>query len=185
MKLVPYHGVLVKEYVGEILKSFDKFQVGPSSMKVFTTDLNGPLSPTVSRPSEGRADHDGATPLAPANDDDDDNDKKKPKKTKASPLKMLLPNGPLTRNANLLVAHAPGILGKFSPSSRLSYTDMHHGTCVTHAPWCKPGSLTSSFLWSRRREKHSRHFRCMHNPQFCIFGKRPMDKLTMNHVTSP
>ena len=36
MKLVPYHGVLVKEYVGEILKSFDKFQVVPSSMKVFT-----------------------------------------------------------------------------------------------------------------------------------------------------
>ena len=111
--------------------------------------------------------------------------KKKPQKTKASPLKMLLPNGPLTRNVNLLVAHAPGILGKFSPSSRLSYTDMHHGTCVTHALWCKPGSLTSSFLWSRRREKHSRHFRCMHNPQFCIFGKRPMDKLTTESCYLP
>ena len=58
MKLVPYHGVLVKEYVGEILKSFDKFHVVPSSMKVFTTNLNGPLSPTVSRPSEGRASRD-------------------------------------------------------------------------------------------------------------------------------
>ena len=58
MKLVPYHGVLVKEYVGEILKSFDKFQVVPSSMKVFTTNLNGPLAPTVSRPSEGRAGRD-------------------------------------------------------------------------------------------------------------------------------
>ena len=55
MKLVSYHGVLLKEYVGEILKSFDKFQVVPSSMKVFLTNLNGPLSPTVSRPSEGRA----------------------------------------------------------------------------------------------------------------------------------
>ena len=54
MKLVPYHGVL-KEYVGEILKSFDKFQIVPSSMEVFTTNLNGPLSPTVSRPSEERA----------------------------------------------------------------------------------------------------------------------------------
>ena len=51
-------GVLVKEYVGEILKSFDKFQGVPSSMKVFTTNLNGPLSPTVSRPSEGRAGRD-------------------------------------------------------------------------------------------------------------------------------
>ena len=58
MKLVPYHGVLVKEYVGEILKSFDTFQVVPSSMKVSTTNLNGPLSPTVSRPSEGWAGRD-------------------------------------------------------------------------------------------------------------------------------
>ena len=39
-----YHGVLVKEYVGEILKSFDNFQVVPPSMKVFTTNLNGPLA---------------------------------------------------------------------------------------------------------------------------------------------
>ena len=30
MKLVPYHGVLLKEYVGEILNSFDEFQVVPS-----------------------------------------------------------------------------------------------------------------------------------------------------------
>ena len=58
MKLVPYHGVLLKEYVGEILKSFDKFQVVPSSMKVFPTNFNGHLSPMVSRPSEGRADRD-------------------------------------------------------------------------------------------------------------------------------
>ena len=58
MKLVPYHGVLIKEYVGEILKSFDTFQVVPSSMKIFTTNLNGPHSPTVSRPSEGRPGHD-------------------------------------------------------------------------------------------------------------------------------
>ena len=58
MKLVPHHGVLLKEYVGEILKSFDKFQVVPSSMKIFPTNLNGPLSPMVSRPSEGRAGRD-------------------------------------------------------------------------------------------------------------------------------
>ena len=58
MKLVPYHGVLIKEYVGEISKSFYKFQVVPSSMKVFPTNFNGSLSPTVSRPSEGRAGRD-------------------------------------------------------------------------------------------------------------------------------
>ena len=31
--------------------------------------------------------------------------------------------------------------------------DMHHGTCVTHVPWCMPGSLTSVFLWIRWRGK--------------------------------
>ena len=28
---------------------------------------------------------------------------------------------------------------------------MHYGTCVTHVPWCMPGSLTSGFLWNWRR----------------------------------
>ena len=58
MKLVPYHGVLVKEYAGAILKSFDKFQVVPLLMKVFTTNLNGHFPPTVSPLSEGRAGRD-------------------------------------------------------------------------------------------------------------------------------
>ena len=39
--------------------------------------------------------------------------------------------------------------GTFSPPPRVSDPIMHHGTCVTHVPWCMPGSLTSSFLWSR------------------------------------
>ena len=50
-------------------------------------------------------------------------------------------------------------------------------TCITaraHVPWCIAASLTSCFLWSRWREKRSRHSRCMHNPQFCVSGKRPM-----------
>ena len=47
-------------------------------------------------------------------------------------------------------AHAPGMPGTFSPSPQVSDPDMHHGTCVTHVPWCMPGSLTSSFLWSWR-----------------------------------
>ena len=45
-------------------------------------------------------------------------------------------------------AHAPGT---FSPSLQACDPDMHHGTCVTHVPWCMPGSLTSGFLWNRRR----------------------------------
>ena len=36
-----------------------------------------------------------------------------------------------------------GMPGTFSPSPRDSDPDMHHGTCVTHVPWCMPGSLTS------------------------------------------
>ena len=50
-------------------------------------------------------------------------------------------------------AHAPGMPGTFSPSPQVSDPDMHHGTCVTHVPWCMPGSLTSGFPWNRRRGK--------------------------------
>ena len=48
-------------------------------------------------------------------------------------------------------AHAPGMPGTLSPSPQVSDPAMHHGTCVTHVPWCMPGSLTSGFLWNRRR----------------------------------
>ena len=57
----------------------------------------------------------------------------------------------LARYVKLRVAHAPGIPGTFSSPPRISYPDMHHGTCVTHVPWCMPGSLTSGFLWCRWR----------------------------------
>ena len=50
-------------------------------------------------------------------------------------------------------AHAPGMPGTFSPPSQVSDPDMHHGTCVTHVPWCMPGLLTSGFLRNRRWEK--------------------------------
>ena len=40
-------------------------------------------------------------------------------------------------------------------------------------PWCRPGSLTSGFLWSRWRGKRSRHSRRMRKPQFYVSGKRP------------
>ena len=87
--------------------------------------------------------------------------------------KMVSPrhNGPLTRYVKLRAAHAPGMPGIFSPLMRVSDPDMHHGTCVTHVPWCMPGLLTSGFLRNRWREKHSRRMR---NPRFCVSGKRPM-----------
>ena len=50
-------------------------------------------------------------------------------------------------------AHAPGMPGTFSLSPHVSDPDMHHGTCVTHVPWCMPGSLTSGFIWNRRQGK--------------------------------
>ena len=72
-------------------------------------------------------------------------------------------HGPLTRYVKLRVAHAPGMPGTFCPPPWISDPDMHHGTSVTYVPWCIPGSLTSGFLWSRWRKKHSQHSRCMRN----------------------
>ena len=69
---------------------------------------------------------------------------------------------------------ASRMLGTFFAQPLVSDPDMHYGTCVTHVPWCMPGSLTSGFLWSRWQEKRSRHSRHMHNPQFYVSDKRPM-----------
>ena len=89
-------------------------------------------------------------------------------------------HGPLARYARLRVAHAPGMPGTFSPSSQVSDPDMHHGTCVTHVPWCMPGSLTSGFLWNRRRGETFPAFPAHAHPQFYVSGKRPMaDKTTI------
>ena len=63
---------------------------------------------------------------------------------------------------------------RFPSLPQFSDPDMHHGTCVTHVPWCMPESLTSSFLWIRWRGNRSRHSRRMRNPRFCVSGKRPM-----------
>ena len=46
-----------------------------------------------------------------------------------------------------------GNAANVSPLPWVSDPDMHHGTCVTHVPWCMPGSLTSGFLWSWWRKK--------------------------------
>ena len=85
-------------------------------------------------------------------------------------------HGPLTRYVKLRVA--PGMPGTFSPPLRVSDPGMHHGTCVTHVPWCIPGLLTSGFLWSRWRGKRSRHSRRMRNPQFYVSDKRPIQRTT-------
>ena len=71
--------------------------------------------------------------------------------------------GPLARYVKLRAAHAPGMPETFSPPPGISDTDNHHDTCVTHVPWCIPGSLTIAFRWSRWRGERSRHFRRMRN----------------------
>ena len=78
------------------------------------------------------------------------------------------------RYLNLRIAHALWMPGTFSPPPRVSDPDMHHGTCVTHVPWCMPQSLTSGFLWSLWWGKRSRQARCMCNPEIYISGKRPI-----------
>ena len=56
---------------------------------------------------------------------------------------------PLTRYVKLWVAHTPGMPGTLCfPRHRLkrqplvSDRGMHHGTCITHVPWCMSRSLT-------------------------------------------
>ena len=87
-------------------------------------------------------------------------------------IRLVLFHGSFARYVKLRVAHVRGMPGTFSPPSRVSDPDMHHGTCVTHQIKSKlrvahvrgmPGALTSGFLWSRWREKRSRHSRRMRN----------------------
>ena len=68
-----------------------------------------------------------------------------------------------------------GNAGNISQPPQVRDHDMHHGPCVTHVPWCMPGSLTCVFLWSWWRGKRSRHSRCMHNPECYVSGKRSVD----------
>ena len=93
-------------------------------------------------------------------------------------------NWPLARYVKLGVTHAPGMSGTFSPPLPVSDPDMHHGTCVTHVPWCIPGSLTSGLLWSRWMGKRSRHSRRMRNSQFYVSGKRPILKVDTENIQS-
>ena len=71
----------------------------------------------------------------------------------ACPIRLVSPgfigihHGPVTRYVKLRFAHAPGMPGTFSPPLTSKETlgsdpGMHHGTCVTHVPWCMSGSPT-------------------------------------------
>ena len=58
---------------------------------------------------------------------------------------------------------------RFQRKPIVSDPGIHHGTCVTHVPWCISGSLIRS-----GGEKRSRHSWRMRNPQFSVSGKRHM-----------
>ena len=73
---------------------------------------------------------------------------------------------PLVRKIKLQVVHALGMPGTVSLPPWVGDPNMHHGTCMRQMPWCMPGSLTSSFLWSQWQGKCSRHSMCMCNPPF-------------------
>ena len=78
----------------------------------------------------------------------------------------------------LWFAHAPGIPGTFFPpptsketvSKRSRHASRHvlHARAVMHVRIANP------------REKRSRHFRCMHNPQLSVSGMRPMPEANQN-----
>ena len=67
-----------------------------------------------------------------------------------------------------------GNAGNVFPTRRLqrkplvSDPGMHHGTCVTHVPWCMSGSLTCG------GGKTFPAFPAHAHPQFYVSGKRPM-----------
>ena len=77
-------------------------------------------------------------------------------------------NGPLVRYVKLECRE------RFLRNPVVSDLDMHRHMCVTHVPWCMPGSLPSVFLLSWWREKRFRHHLRMRNPQLYVSGKRPI-----------
>ena len=54
----------------------------------------------------------------------------------------------------------------------VSDSGMHHGTCITHVPWCMSGSLIRS-----GGENVPGHSRRMCNLRFYVSGKRPIASL--------
>ena len=74
-----------------------------------------------------------------------------------------------------------GNAGTVSPSPQVNDPDMHHGTCVTHAPWCTPGSLLAVSFEIGGGWKRSRHSRRMRNLQFYVSGKRPIIRYSPTH----
>ena len=94
-------------------------------------------------------------------------------------------NGSLTRYAKLRVTHAPGMPGTFYPPPTLKetagYRSRHASRHVHHARAVMRAGIANP----RWRVKRSRHSRRMHNPQFSLFGKRPMQVKLESCINRP
>ena len=90
------------------------------------------------------------------------------------PYRYASSHGPLARYVKLRIVHALGMPGMISPPptsketaskrSRYASRHVHNARAVMHVGIANP----------RWRGKRSRHSRRMRNPQFYVFGKRPM-----------
>ena len=98
-------------------------------------------------------------------------------------------HGTLTRYIKLRVAYAPGLRERF-PCHRLQrkplYSDpgMHHGTCVTHVPWCMSGSLTrgcGEYVTGIRGACATRHFTYLARNPYTNSCGNYLDKNSLYH----
>ena len=94
---------------------------------------------------------------------------------------VIMSDGPLHRCAILGVAHAPGMPGLFSPTPISKETPFcrsrHASRHVRHAHAMMHVGIANL----RCRGKRSWHSRRMRNPQYCVSGKRPMDRI-LHHI---
>ena len=70
--------------------------------------------------------------------------------------------------------------GQLQRKPLVSDPGMHHGTCVTHVPWCMSGSLTRG-----GGEKRSRHSRRMHTRNFTYLAGGPWVDTQIRARTCP
>ena len=68
---------------------------------------------------------------------------------------------------------------RFQRKPLVSDPGIHHGTCVTHVPWCMSGLLNCG-----GGGKRSRHSRRMRNSQLYVSGKRPMASILRTRMSS-
>ena len=82
--------------------------------------------------------------------------------------------GPLTRYVKLRVVHAPGMPGTFSPPPTSKETASKRSRHASRHVRVARAVMHVGIANPRWRGKCSRYSWRMHNPQFCVSGKRPI-----------